>query len=316
MRIKRLSLFRRNIKSDRTKKRGRKLITFKGDDGKLPRRIAVAAAIITALILIITLFKPEPVIMNSAEVATVWDNGALRVGIRTDVPGFAEDGTGLEAELAELLAGRIMEADNDYEGGSPVELVEVTSMTVGAKLSDGSIDVAISLMPEGGSSGCSYSRAYYTDGIWFIVRPGDENMEIKNVTIGYIQSASSTSLYVPTSVIYRSLSSYITAHPEDGLGATSDHHAYASYGEMIAGLLAGDVDCAVLNGAMINKYKDAGFAVSSTMLSSVGYAVAAESSDSAFTTIADMMLEEMEGDGSLAALYKKYGLEPVSLQSE
>ena len=57
----------------------------------------------------------------------------------TDLP--AENGESLEEYLSH---------SSDYTGDTlPLEVVEVTSMTVGAKLSDGSIDAAICLMPKG-----------------------------------------------------------------------------------------------------------------------------------------------------------------------
>lgn len=57
--------------------------------------------------------------MNSAEIANVWNNGVLRVGLRNDVPGLAEDGTGLEWEIAQALAERIMSNSDDYTGIFP-----------------------------------------------------------------------------------------------------------------------------------------------------------------------------------------------------
>ena len=291
------------------KRRGNAFITFKGEKGRLPRRIAIGAAAALIFIALAFALRPEPVLMNSAEVATVWDNGALRVGVMSGVPKLATEDGGLERELAELLAERIMEADSDWTGENiPIQFVEVNSMTVAGKMKDGSIDVAIAMMPRGGTSAYSYSRAYYTDGIWFVVRPGMEDIAIRNVKIGYLQSASSSNLYVPSGIVSSRLTTYIENHPDDGLDELKK--GFASYDDLLSALNAGEIDCALLTGTMINKYREEyGFSVSRTQFGVVGYSVAAPGAESALATIADMMLGEMQEDGSLAALLQKYGLE-------
>ena len=113
---------------------------LKGEQGKKLRRALIIAGAAAAVILLALLLRPEPVLMNSAEIANVWNNGVLRVGLRNDVPGLAEDGTGLEWEIAQALAERIMSNSDDYTGDIPaLEAVEVTSMSVGAKLRDGKV---------------------------------------------------------------------------------------------------------------------------------------------------------------------------------
>ncbi len=136
------------------KNRGLAILSFfKGDKGKVPRRIALGVAGLLLAAVIGRSLRAEPVLMNSAEVATIWDHGALRVGLRTDIPGMCENGEGLEAELAALLAERILAASPNWKGDTiPLEEVEVNSMTVAAKLTDGSIDAAICLMPVGVNS--------------------------------------------------------------------------------------------------------------------------------------------------------------------
>lgn len=281
---------------------------FKGDKGKVPRRIALGVAGLLLAAVIGRSLRAEPVLMNSAEVATIWDHGALRVGLRTDIPGMCENGEGLEAELAALLAERILAASPNWKGDTiPLEVVEVNSMTVAAKLTDGSIDAAICLMPVGVNSNYAYSGAYYTDPCRFLVLPGRENQPLKNMTIGCIQSASSTSLYVPSGAVYNKLSTYITDHPDDGLGEKPV--GYAGYEELFRALSAGAVDAIYINDLMLKKYgQGQTYAIHPTDGGSIGYGVATLSSNSAVATIADMMLTEMQQDGSLAALLAKYGL--------
>lgn len=297
-------------------KRGHGLFTLRGEEGKLPRRALAVAAGVALLAVLAFSLRADPVLMNSAEIATIWDHGVLRVGVRADVPQMGQGGAGLEVELAALLARKIMEADRNWIGAEPVELVEVGAMDVAAKLSDGSIDAAICLMPKGANEAYAYSRAYYTDEILFLTRPGEENIQIKNIDVGCIQNASSTSLYVPSGAVYNALAAYIDAHPDDGLTVVSESGTstrrittYASYEDLFKGLADGDVGAVALSALMADKYAGAyPFGVSSVKAGSVDYAVASLAEQSAVAAIADIMLASMEQDGSLASLKERYGL--------
>ncbi len=289
------------------KKRRFSPITFRGEEGRTPRRVLFTALGAALLLVVLIATRSEPALMNSAEVATVWDRGVLRVGVRADMPGMAMDGEGLEIELARLLAERIMRADNSWPGGQPVELVPVNAMSVAAKLSDGSIDAAVCLMPANAYSGYAYSRAYYTDTIHFLTRAGEKGTPIQNIKIGCLQSASGTSLYVPSGAVYNALAAYVEAHPDDGLAESIV--AYASYEDLFRGLLAGEVAAVALDGLTLGKYRDSyAFEVSPATVGSVSYAIACLNEASAIASIADMMLSDMESDGTLASLKEKYGL--------
>lgn len=297
-------------------KRGRGLFTLRGDEGKLLRRILVIAASVLLIVVLAFSLRADPVLMNSAEIATVWDHGVLRVGVRTDMPKMGQDGAGLEVELAMLLARKIMEADKDYIGTNPVELVTVNAMGVAAKLSDGTIDAAICMMPKGVSETYAYSRAYYTDEILLITRAGEQGITIKNITVGCIQNASSASLYVPSGAVYNALVAYIDAHPEDGLssitenGSTRNIVAYASYEDLFKGLADGEVDVVAVSALTAEKYAAShSFGVSPVKIGSIDYAVVSLAEQSAIAAVADIMLADMEQEGSLAALKEKYGLE-------
>lgn len=308
----------RGYKRPKTKKKqGRSLITFRGEEGKTPRKVLAVIVCVLVLALLARSLRAEPVLMNSAEIATVWDNGLLRVGVRDDMPGMAENGEGLEVELAKLLAEKIMNADPDRSGSDTVELVPVNAMNVGIYLTDGTIDVAICMMPESANSAYAYSRAYYTDKIYFLTRPGEKDIPIKNIQIGCIQSASSTSLYVPSGAVYNALVAYIEAHPDDGLTTTTASGSekknitvYASYEDLFRGLADGEVDAVALNALTAEKYAaDYSFDISPTQAGSLGYAVACLSEQSALASVADILLADMEQDGSLDALKIKYGLD-------
>ncbi len=306
MKVRFLRGFRRPLERI---KRGHSLIPLRGEAGKPARRVLYVLAGIVVLVVLLRSLRAEPVLMNSAEIATVWDTGVLRVGVRTDVPGLAAENEGLEVELAQLLAEKIMQASADWPGGEAVELVPVNAMNVAAKLTDGSIDAAIALMPANAFSGYAYSRAYYGDPVLLLTRPGEENIPVKNIVLGCIQSASTTSLYVPSGAAFSTLSAYIENHPDDGLTLEAVVR-YASYDALLSGLAQGEIDAAVLPGILASKYAQTySFGVSPVTLGTLEYAVACLAEVPAIASVADVMLSDMEQDGSLDALKQKYGLD-------
>ena len=312
----RKKLFSRHSWRLKQKKRGRRLITFKGEEGKRPRQIVAAVGVLLVVIILANALRVEPSLMSSAEVATVHDNGVLRVGVRTDMPGMAFEGDGLEIALAQLLAERILSHDEAWTGErDAAELVPVTSMSVASKLNDGSIDVAIAMMPRNASSAYSYSNAYYVDTCRFVTRAGEGGREIKNMKIGWLQSASTSGLYVPSACFNARLKAYLEEHPDDGLITTYKYneetisYAYASYDELFGALLSGEVDAIVLSDLYLDKYEgEYEFDRSETVLGAFSYAVASSSSAPALASLADVLLSELRADGTLDALYQKYGL--------
>lgn len=289
--MKKLFLFNRRSRAPRRK---RSLINFGTKQGKLIKRCIFGAAIAVAVLLLALLLRPEPVLMNSAEIATVWDNGVLRVGLRNDVPGLAQNGEGIEWDIANALARRIISQSPDFTGDTlPLEVVEVTSMTVGAKLMDGTIDAAICLMPRGANSAYAYSRPYYKDPCRILVWGGREHDDLAKMKIGCIQSASSSSLYVPSGAARNKIFNYFEARKDDGYD-TGNIVGYGAYTDLIKALDKGTVDAIVINDIMFDKYGEGyDFSRHSVDLGTIDYAVAVLSSNSAIATLADMLLDEM-----------------------
>ena len=264
------------------KKHTRPVIMLKGEQGKKLRRALIIAGAAAAVILLALLLRPEPVLMNSAEIANVWNNGVLRVGLRNDVPGLAENGTGLEWEIAQTLAERIMSNSDDYTGDMPaLEAVEVTSMSVGAKLRGGA------------NAAYAYSRAYYDDPCYILVKPGNENADMSKLKVGCIQSASCSNLYVPSGATRNLLFSYYSDYKDSGYD-TASITGYASYTDLFDALDKGQVDAIAINELMLNKYGEGrAYAKHTADIGTLHYAVATLSANSAIATVADMMLSEM-----------------------
>lgn len=279
MKIVKNHRFSRFMTRNLRKRRG---ITFKGHEGRIWRRGAVIGGALLLLIMIMIARGGEPQLMNSPEISIVMQKGVLTVGVLEGIPGFSDQGEGLEIELAKLLAKRIFP---DAKEDRSVNFVTVTSTTVGPRLDDGSIDVAIALMKRGTSTKYAYSRPYYTDKTYLAVREGNESSPIRNITVGYVFVGKSMS--EPTV-----LSDFVKANPD----ANIERKPYASYDDMLQDLMANRINAAMIYGVYANKYRaQYGFSLSDTQLAPVEYAIACAADSPAFARLADIMLEEEKG---------------------
>lgn len=292
-------------------------ITFKGEAGKHWRRGAYLIAALIALVLFVSLLRPEVQLMHTAEMERISQRGVLIVGVRSDIPGFAEKGVGFEIELANRFAQYLLP---DTPEDTVVKLVEVSGAAASAKLSDGSIDIAIALMDSGIGSSFSYSYAYYTDSCSVIVNAGDENTELEELTIGYVQNTAparrllkykeATTVTVEPNFIERLLGK----EPEER--KLDDAHelsvkAFASYPDLLNALGRKDISAAVMSGVYCSKYEDEyefKYNKYGSLLGTIDYSVAASSDEPALTQLADMFIYDLRESGELDSMLKKYGL--------
>ncbi|HWS28522.1 MAG TPA: transporter substrate-binding domain-containing protein [Clostridia bacterium] len=282
-----------------------KHITLVGDEGRLWRTVLIGAGVLALIIVLIVVSQPEPQLMSSLEIQSVEDRGILRVGVREGIPKLSDDGEGLEIALAKLLAGRMLP---HLSGENAVKLVTVTSATAGARLDDASIDAALALLEKDASPKYLYSDAYYQEPARFLLPDGKASDPVYNVTVGCIQASpwmSSSSDDKLLSAGQKLLAAYIAAHPSDGIVVKT----FASYDDLLTALQNGTVGAAVMTDLYIQKYSESySFSVSPTELGNVEYAMAASTDSPAFIELFNLMLSEMKEDGSLAALYREYGL--------
>lgn len=261
-------------------------------------KVTVVAGVIFAVVLLAVLIKPEPQLMNSAEVAIVRDRGVLRVGVFEDMPGFSDGGYGLERDLAVMLAQRIL----PERGEDAAELIFVTERTVAAKLDKGMIDVAIAQQIRfDNPSKYDYSIPYYTDTCSFIVLPGREAADLSGKTVGTVQTCKASSL--------------LKAAIDQGVLDVVQKN-YASYPEMLEAVKNGQIDAALMRNAVVRKYL-AGTELSfhKELFGRIDYAMAASLDSPAFMQIANMMLDELSSNGTLERMCLESGL-PVYKPAE
>lgn len=304
------------FRSGKHHKRLRLNFSLRGEKGK-PVRIALCcAAGLVLLVLLAMLFKPQTQLMNTPEIQRIRERGVLTIGVRDDMPGFAEGGDGLEIELAKRFAAYLLP---DVPADAAVKLVTVNSKTAATKLSDGTIDAAAALMPRGTSSKYVYSYPYYTDTCSVLVKSGSETTPLNALVLGYVQGTSGETR----------LKKYIDAHetkvertlldrlkgrtpelPADAITFTTK--AFASYPELFDALAHGTISGAAVTGAYCTKYSEDisanGFIRHETDLGSVEYAITAAADEPAVAQLAELFIYDLQKSGELDALLQKYGL--------
>jgi len=256
----------------------------------LNRRVLMVAGVVLALVLLVILLRPEPKLRNSPEVSIIADRGALRVGVRTDMPGFGQEGIGLEIDLARLFAQNLL-----GEGAAaPVVLVPVDARTAGAKLDQGDIDVVLALQVQNQQSQYLYSNAYYTDDACFAVLEQNQGTPISAMKIGVVQ----------TSALYTRLTNKLKAEPAYAQGSA----AYASYPDLLRALSDGEIGAAYMAGAYLRRYGQEGIVRHTETLGTLPYALMCSTDAPALCSLFNMLLDDLSQSGRLDELRGEHGL--------
>ncbi len=302
-----LRLFRHTPRRPIQRTHERRGFTLAGDHSKLLSRLLLGAGVLLLLFLVVFFSRTEPNAMASPEIRTIQERGLLRVGLRADMPGMGFEGEGLEAELADLLARRLLP---NIPAGNSIRYEEVNAANMDAKMADGQIDLAIAMVPSGEKSGqYVYSHGYYEDKCYFITAVGTEKLVLQNITAGCVQNTPEAEL----------LNQYVLARPLMNI----EQVKFASYPDMLNAVIHGRVDVALMRELYITRYQQETalnpnslipyklytFRVSGISPGAVQYAIACPVDTPAIVTVANLMLEDMREDGSLARLYKKYGFQ-------
>lgn len=305
--------------SPRLKDKLKQLPTLKGHEGRWLRRALIAVGVLIIALVAIKFFKPETELMSSVEIKRIETKGILSVGVRDDMPGFCEGGMGLEAELARLLADRIL-PDSD----EPLKLVPCSSRTLLTKLQDDSIDIAIAMQPSGQGSSYAYSYPYFSDNVLLVTLDESNTQKgLDELTIGYIPETAAGD-------VFSSFVSKLSAAPEQGLidrllrrpkptadpntAIEVDSQRYGSYEELIGALKRGSIDAAVMAGGYVNKYFSVlkeqievdSYYIFDVGIGSVDYCMISSSDEPALTQLADMLVYDLKESGELERLTNKY----------
>lgn len=239
---------------------------------------------------------------DAAEIAAIKARGVLKVGVKSDVPGFGEQDilsgeySGLEIDLAHKLAGVILGDE------SKVEFTAVTANTRGPLLETGELDLVIATFTIKPDRILQYefSKPYFIDAVGLLVKV-DSGIEsfagLDGKTIGVAVSATTRDVLT-------------AAAEEQGVSVTIND--YPTYPELKIALDSDRIDCFSVDKAILAGYVDDTCHILPDSFAAQPYGVAIKKGNLALLDLVDGCIATWRADGSLDALVAANGLPAVS----
>ncbi|MDR2659147.1 MAG: transporter substrate-binding domain-containing protein [Spirochaetaceae bacterium] len=224
--------------------------------------------------------------------------GALKVGVKSDVPGFGFYDTatnkyeGLEISLAQMLANEI------FGDADKVKFEAVTAKTRGPLLDNGELDMVIATFTITDERKLTYnfSTPYYTDAVGMLVKKSSgirSLADLNGLTVGVAQSATSKEA--------------ISAAAAE-LGITLNFAEFATYPEIKAALDSGRVEVFSVDKSILNGYLDADTIILPDQFSPQPYGVATKLSNKQLADYVDVLIKKWLNDGTISALISQFNL--------
>ncbi len=236
----------------------------------------------------------------AADVQAIVDRGVLRVGVKSDVPGFGLLDTatnaysGLEIDLSYKIAEAL--------GVGKVEFTPVTAATRGQLLDSGDIDIvaATFTITEERKSSWNFTTPYYTDAVSLLVKVDGgiaDYADLAGKTIGV--STGSTSM---ASLIEAAAGAGVTL--DDG-----NFSEFATYPEIKAALDSGRVDAFCVDGSILAGYLDDTTVILDTVrFSPQDYGIASKLSNTGWAAYLEDLITTWLSDGTMEQMIADNGL--------
>jgi putative glutamine transport system substrate-binding protein len=227
-------------------------------------------------------------------------SGVLKVGVKTDVPGFglldtaSGEYSGIEIDLAYKIAEEL--------GIENVEFVPVTAATRGQLLDSGDIDMvaATFTITDERKMSWNFTTPYYTDAVSLLVKNDsgiDGVADLADKVIGV--ATGSTSMVALTA-----------AAAESGVELTDNNFSeLATYPEIKSALDAGRVDAFCVDGSILAGYvDDTCHIVESIRFSPQEYGLATKLSNTAWAEYLDNLINGWLEDGTIDQIISDNGV--------
>lgn len=239
----------------------------------------------------------------AADVQAIVDRGVLRVGVKTDVPGFGyqdvltEEYSGLEIDLARQIAQSL--------GVDRVTFTPVTAATRGQLLDSGDIDMVIATftITDERRDSWNFTTPYYTDAVSLLVKTDSgiaDYADLEGKVIGV--STGSTSM-----------ESLIAVAAENGVTLTQadNFSEYATYPEIKTALDAGRVDAFCVDGSILSGYLDDSVEIlDSIRFSPQEYGIATALANTGLAEYLDELINTWLDDGTIDQMISDNGVAP------
>ncbi len=230
------------------------------------------------------------------------DRGFLRVGCKTDVPGFGyydeKTGTyeGLEIDLAYYVAAKIFGID--YTEAKEHQIVDFTGVTVENRfdvLESGEIDclIATVTITDERKEKYEFSDKYHVDSVGLMVlsEPGDDR-KISTREITSITQLDGKYIGVPKNATTRE--AFIKYTEVNDINVNPVFVEYNTYDALYDALKSGNIDAFAVDRSILAGYQDANMAILRDKFASQPYGVCALKEQKDLVDVVNTVLEELE----------------------
>ncbi|MDL2238277.1 transporter substrate-binding domain-containing protein [Christensenellaceae bacterium OttesenSCG-928-K19] len=231
----------------------------------------------------------------------------IKIGLRTDIEGFGQideagDITGFDRDFIDEVLGRMLNGQEKL-----YEYVPITSQDAGASIKYGETNINLGLLVEGTdrTKGFRTSTPYYTDNIVAVVHGSSKLDKLANMEGGKVGALSMAIVmddleeYMEKNKIYTKM--------EDGKQSV-EILRYSDYESAMTDIEHNRVGAVVMPYAIARQFEARGFRILAEPLYEVGYCVMLPTGQAAFTQEMNKVIAQMETDGTMEELRRKWGL--------
>ncbi|MGN0293186.1 MAG: transporter substrate-binding domain-containing protein [Lachnospiraceae bacterium] len=233
------------------------------------------------------------------------DRGYLRVGCKTDVPGFGyyneETGgyEGLEIDLAYYVAAKLF--GMDYSDAREQDLVRFTGVTVEDRfdvLESGTVDclIATVTITDEREAKYAFSDRYHVDSVGLMVlsEPGDER-KISSKEITSITQLDGKIIGVPKNATTRA--DFIKYTELNDISVNPVFVEYNTYDALYDSLKSGKIDAFAVDRSILEGYRDSSMTILPDRFASQPYGVCALKEEKDLIDAVNVVLEELDYRG-------------------
>lgn len=268
------------------------------------KRLHRMGALLLSALAILAISTSAPAANLPDDVQAIVKRGELRVGVKSDVPGFSMQDlsgnyAGLEVDLAKKLAEAMgLKADD-------VVFTAVTAKTRGQLLDTGDIDMVLATftITEERKQIWNFSSSYYTDAVSLLVKKNSGisgYADLTNKRIGVAEGSTSKD-------------ALIKAAKENGvtLTDTDNIQTFPDYPSIKAALDAGQVQAFCVDGSILSGYLDPSTEILSTVrFAPQEYGVTTKLSNKGLASFVEEKITGWLSDGTIDKIISANGVTP------
>lgn len=239
------------------------------------------------------------------QIQEIIDRGYLRVGCKTDVPGFGyynrETGTyeGLEIDLAYYVAAKIFGLD--YTEAKEHDIVRFTAVTVKDRfdvLEAGTVDclIATVTITDEREEKYVFSDPYHVDSVGLMVlsEPGDER-SISSKAITSIMQLDGKIIGIPRNATTRE--AFIRYTEANDISVNPIFVEYNTYNALYDALKNEKIDAFAVDRSILEGYRDSSMTILPDRFARQPYGVCVPEEKKDLIDVANVVLEELEYRG-------------------